>query len=285
MNQKIPGVLTVAEPKGTTVPAVFDSPHSGTDYPADFNHALDLLTLRQAEDTYVDELYAAAPDCGISFLQAQFPRSYIDANRSVLDFDQSLLCEPWPDPVEQSEKTEGGIGLIWRTASNGQAIYDRLLTVAEARNRISTFHQPYQYKLAELIDRTWQKFGRVYHINCHSMPSISSDNSPEGPGVKRPEFALGDRDGTTCSPAFTEFVRETLAGMGYEVLVNEPYKGVELVRAWSEPTIGKHSLQVEVSRDLYMDEISIEKTPGFSELNENLSKLTKAVSEFAQSAG
>ena len=28
----------------------------------------------------------------------------------------------------------------------------------------------------------------------------------------RADFVLGDRDGTTCEPAFTQFVRETLVG-------------------------------------------------------------------------
>ncbi len=46
---------------------------------------------------------------------------------------------------------------------------------------------------------------------------------------------LGDRDGTTCEPEFTQFVADTLEGMGYGVKINDPYKGVELVRAFSDP--------------------------------------------------
>ena len=42
--------------------------------------------------------------------------------------------------------------------------------------------------------------------------------------------------------------------MGYRVKVNDPYKGVELVRAYSDPKAGRHSLQIEINKRLYMDE-------------------------------
>ena len=84
---------------------------------------------------------------------------------------------------------------------------------------------------------------------------------------------LGDRDGTTCEPRFTELVRSTLAGMGYEVKVNDPYKGVELVRAYSDPRAGRHSLQIEINKRLYMDEKTLAKSAGFAHLQKNLGEL------------
>ena len=35
-----------------------------------------------------------------------------------------------------------------------------------------------------------------------------------GAGAKRADFVLGDRDGTTCAPEFTGFVRDTLLSLG-----------------------------------------------------------------------
>src|SRR3546814_9453750 len=78
-------------------------------------------------------------------------------------------------------------------------------------------------------------FGKVWQVNCHSMPSISGPHSPEGSGIERADFVLGDRDGTTCSAEFVDLVRKTLEGFGYGVRVNDPYKGVEIVRAYSDP--------------------------------------------------
>jgi len=266
---------------GTHVPVVVDSPHSGTTYPADFDAAVPVTRLREGEDTFVDELYADAPAAGATLIAARFPRVYIDPNRSLLDIDASLLSSPWPGPAIPSRKTELGIGLIWRLLDTGEAIYARKLTVDEVKHRIVEYHQPYQRAVKKALDEAHGHFGAVWHLNVHSMPAVSSRISEEGPGKSRPDFVLGDRDGTTCEAAFTQFVARTLEEMGYVVKLNDPYKGVELVRAFSDPAAGRHSLQVEVNRRLYMDERTREKGPGFEKLRANLASLLQAVAQYA----
>jgi len=272
-----PAPFVVTEPTAQHVPLVLDSPHSGTDYPEDFRPAVALAALRQAEDAFVDELYAGAGAVGATLIAARFPRSYIDPNRSLLDIDASLLEAAWPGPAIPSRKTELGIGLIWRILDTGEPIYSRKLTVEEVRNRIVRYHQPYQKAVKEALDHAHGHFGAVWHINCHSMPAVSSRISEEGPGKPRADFVLGDRDGTTCEPEFTALVAQTLRGMGYDVKVNDPYKGVELVRAFSDPKAGRHSLQIEVNRRLYMDEKTRSRSSGFAALKTNLDKLLAEV--------
>ena len=266
---------------GTHVPLVVDSPHSGTTYPADFDAAVPVTRLREGEDTFVDELYADAPAAGATFIAARFPRVYIDPNRSLLDIDASLLSSPWPGPAIPSRKTELGIGLIWRLLDTGEPIYARKLTVDEVKRRIVEYHQPYQRAVKKALDEAHGHFGAVWHLNVHSMPAVSSKISEEGPGKSRPDFVLGDRDGTTCEAPFTRFVARTLEEMGYVVKLNDPYKGVELVRAFSDPAAGRHSLQVEVNRRLYMDERTREKVAGFEKLRANLARLVQAVAQYA----
>jgi N-formylglutamate deformylase len=251
-------------------------------YPEDFDTVVPRLTLRRAEDTHVEALYAAAPDHGATLIAANFPRSYIDANRSLLDIDAALLDGTWPGPVNVSRKTEKGIGLVWRLLDTGEAIYTRKLTVAEVQARITRCYAPYHKAVRDAINAAHKHYGGVWHINCHSMPATSSIISEEGPGVSRADFVLGDRDGTTCAPEFTAFVALTLRDMGYDVRVNDPYKGVELVRAYSEPAEQKHSLQIEVNRKLYMDENSRERTAGFDKLQGDLSRLIKAIGAYAR---
>jgi N-formylglutamate amidohydrolase len=113
------------------------------------------------------------------------------------------------------------------------------------------------------------------------MPAVSSVISDEGPGRPRADFVLGDRDGTTCDSAFTQEVAQSLRGMGYDVKINDPYKGVELVRAFSDPAAGRHSLQIEVNRRLYMDERTREKSGGFAKLQGDLTRLLEHVAHFA----
>jgi len=271
----------VIAPRGGHAPLVLDSPHSGTVYPEDFRPAVSLELLRQAEDSFVDELFGAGPDVGAILVLARFPRSYIDANRSLLDIDASLLEAPWPGPAVPSAKTRKGIGLIWRVLDSGESIYARKLAVDEVKQRIVRFHQPYQRAVKDALDEVHGHFGGVWHLNLHSMPAVSGRISEEGPGKARADFVLGDRDGSTCEPEFTARVAQVLRDMGYQVKVNDPYKGVELVRAFSDPKAHRHSLQVEVNRKLYMDERTRERTRGFDELKRNLDTLLARVADYA----
>ena len=110
------------------------------------------------------------------------------------------------------------------------------------------------------------------------MGDVMSDD----PGRPRADFVLGDRDGTTCDTAFTQFVAEVLRGMSYDVAINDPYKGVELVRKHGRPVERRHSLQVEVNRRLYMDEESRSKSAGFERLQANLQRLLEHIRNFAR---
>jgi len=256
---------------------VLDSPHSGHDFPADFNAVVSETELRESEDCYVDELYAGAHELGVPLLAATFPRTYLDPNRNAGDVDLELIEGPWPWEYRPSGKARIGKSLIWRTLEDGRPIYGRKLAPEAVRRRIERFHAPYHRSLQELLESATQKSGRVYHINCHSMRCVAGKQSEDGPGSVRPDFVLGDRDGTTCEPRFTELVRETLAGMGYRVTVNDPYKGVELIRAYSDPKVGRHSLQIEINKRLYMDEKTLAKTAGFARLQKDLGELLKVL--------
>jgi N-formylglutamate deformylase len=259
------------------VPLVLDSPHSGHDFPPDFDAVVSEAELRESEDCYVDELYAGAQEVGAPLLTASFPRTYLDPNRHAGDVDLELIEGAWPWEYRPSGKARIGKSLIWRTLEDGRPIYARRLAPETVRSRIERFHAPYHRKLKEQLDAAHGRFGKVYHINCHSMRAVAGKQSDEGEGAVRADFVLGDRDGTTCEAAFTEFVRATLAGMGYSVKVNDPYKGVELVRAFSDPKRGRHSLQIEINKRLYMEGNSLKKGAGFSRLQRNLGELLKAV--------
>jgi len=268
-------------PRRAAIPLVLDSPHSGTVYPADFEHAPPRALVRQAEDTYVAELYAAAPSVGATLIEALFPRAYIDPNRHPSDIDPLLLADEWPDPITPSRKTELGIGLVWRLAHGGVPMYARKLTAAEVRRRVAECYEPYHAAVATALDEVHRAFGVAWHINCHSMPAVG-DAMSDDPGRPRADFVLGDRDGSTCQPEFTAFVAATLERMGYSVAINHPYKGVELVRRHGRPAQRRHSLQIEVNRKLYMDEATLTKNEGFAALQTNLGKLLDALAVFAR---
>jgi N-formylglutamate deformylase len=283
----VPGVLKFTPPQTTPVPLVFDSPHSGSHYPDDFRSILGDLDLRRLEDAFVDDLYDHVPGQGAALLAAQFPRSYIDPNRAADDLDVSMLAEPWPDESRPSQKTRSGIGLVFRNAPNGP-LYNRKLSVAEVRRRLERFYWPYHNILKQALDQTWQRHGVVLHINCHSMrtpdallPSVGHRQADHNHAcADAVDFILGDRDGRSCSPRITAAVAGHLRDQGFNVAINNPFKGVELVSRYSDPSDGRHSLQIELSRGLYMHERRVEKHERFTGFKAVLQSLTGALASF-----
>jgi N-formylglutamate amidohydrolase len=265
-----------------SVALVLDSPHSGSSYPPDFAPAIDIGVLRTAEDTWVDDLWSGALALGVPLIGASFPRSYIDPNRAADEIDALLIDGSWDGPINASGKVKLGKGLIWRMLDDGTPLYARKLSVAEVRHRIEACWKPYHQAVGEVLDAAYARFGKVWHINCHSMPSVAGLYATDKPGLIHPDFVLGDRDGTTSAPEFREFVAAYLRQRGYGVAINDPYKGVELVRAFGDPAQGRHSLQIEVNRKLYMDETTLRPSSGYARLQ---SDLTGLVAELASWIG
>jgi N-formylglutamate deformylase len=266
-------------------PLVLDSPHSGTFYPPDFGFSCDQLRLRRAEDTHVEKLYSFASELGCAWIEAHFPRSYLDANRNLTEVDPDMLDGNWPHSLEMSDphvlsKRRLGKGLIWRATDEGEPIYARQLRVSEVQQRIETCWKPYHSAVKNAIDAAYARHGYSIHINCHSMPEIAGSHATDFPGERHPDFVLGNRDHSTSSEAVLLFIQAHLAQMGYGVSLNHPYKGVELVRRYGEPAAHRHSVQIEINRAIYMNEETRELTAGFEPLREHLKKLVLALQDF-----
>ena len=279
MSKKI---LNVEGDEGQSIPLIIDSPHSGTEYPLDFNHQADFAKLRQAEDSYVDELYKHVSSIGGVFLDAKFPRSYIDPNRSENDFILEDLHEKNNSACEikfkPTIKSQLGIGLVWlKVPPNGELMYKDKITLKQLMHRVNTYHRPYHKILKNILDNTYKKFGNFYHVNAHSMQNQATAMSDQLQGTKRPDFVIGDREGTSCKRRFTDLIVDFLKSLNYSVDVNYPYKGMELIRAYSDPLQNKNSVQIEVNRKLYMNEETREKIDNFKILKQDLKKLINEI--------
>jgi N-formylglutamate deformylase len=264
-------------PEGPEVPVLFDSPHSGRYYPDDFGASASLADLRRGEDAYVDELIRGATGVGITVLLANYPRCYIDVNRTVDDIDPELLAEPWPGELAPTEKSRRGLGLIRRYVVPGVAVYDRRLSVAEIQGRIETVYRPYHEVLRATVEGLLARHDRVWHINWHSMKSVGNAMTPDGEGALRPDFVVGDLRGRSSGRQLTDMVVGLLRGMGYSVAVNEPYAGGTILAELGDPTRGIHSIQIEMNRGLYLDEPRVEKTEGFGTLARTISTLSEGL--------
>ena len=281
-SQEIPNVLRRTDPVGEPAPLVLDSPHTGLLFPPDFRPSIPMSQCERVADWYVEELFGAGPEHGAILIEALFRRAYIDPNRSERDLDLSMVESGWPDTVDTTEKTARGASLVWRVIDGETAIYDRRLTVDEVRHRIETYWRPYHAALKAALDETFERFGTVFHIDCHSMPEFGDARWGDG-GERRADFIVGTRDGTTASPAYTELVVETLRASGYSVAVNDKFKGVELIRRYSNPAVGRESLQIEVNRGIYMDEAAIRRSERFGATKAAITRMLAAVGAHARS--
>ena len=269
------------DPTIEPIPLVFDSPHSGDVYPGDFRHSAARNLVRQSEDTHVARLWSHVTAVGATLIEAAFPRAYIDPNRSLADIDPALLSDAWDAPLTPSRKTIQGIGLVWRVVSGGVPLYARKLSAAELRNRIDRYYAPYHAELETIIDARHNAFGAVWHVDCHSMPAFG-DVYSDDPGRERCDFVLGDRDGTTCEAAFTRFIADKLESLGYSVALNDPYKGVEIVRRHGRPDERRHSVQIEMKRTLYMDEKTLAPNNGYPKLERDLRTLAATLAAYVR---
>ncbi|HWB49588.1 MAG TPA: N-formylglutamate amidohydrolase [Stellaceae bacterium] len=281
--------LDLRRPAKQTVPMVVASPHSGANYPAEFVAAsrLDPLTLRRSEDAFVDEIFAAAPRLGAPMLAARFPRAYLDVNREAWELDPAMFADALPDWVNmRSPRVRMGLGTIARVVASGEEIYGGKLSFAEAQERVEQLYHPYHAALNELVEDTALAFGFCLVLDCHSMPSGAqggAQGGTQGGAAREPvDIVLGDCHGAACSPQIVECARHYLARRGYAVALNAPYAGGFTTGHYGRPRYGRHALQIEINRALYMDERNYHRRPGFDRLREEMAGLVAKLGAFAQ---
>lgn len=274
----------ILAPAEWTAPAVFNSPHSGRQFPEDFlrQTRLPLMTLRKSEDCFVDELFLSCVDHGAPLLRALVPRSYIDLNREPYELDPRMFSGELPGYANTgSPRVAGGLGTIPRIVSEGEDIYRGRLDFAEARKRIEQIYLPYHRTLSALTNAVISKAGEVLLVDCHSMPaSATAHVAPPGAGMI--DVVLGDRFGASCAEEISAFIEENLRRHGLRVLRNKPYAGGFITQNHGAPHRGQHALQIEINRGLYMNEASLEKSSDFEHVRAVLEDMVKALLPYVE---
>lgn len=261
----------IIAPDRPAAPLVFNSPHSGSRYPASMlaRTHLDARAVRQSEDTYVDRLFASAVAGAAPLLLAHFPRAWLDVNREPFELDPKMFSGALPSFANtRSARVASGLGTIPRLVADGKAIYTDRLPVAEALDRIETVYVPYHRALRRLLDRTYESFGVAILVDCHSMPSTVRTGT-----LRKADFVLGDRHGSSCAGALTDLVESALVRRGYDVSRNRPYAGGFITEHYGRPKHGTHAIQIEINRALYLNERTLERSKGYDALEADLAGL------------
>ncbi|KAK0360486.1 hypothetical protein LTR94_027118, partial [Friedmanniomyces endolithicus] len=222
---------------------VFASPHSGSFYPDDMQAAepLALRSLKSAEDALVSDLVRSGPSFGAPLIEGLVGRAYLDLNRDPGELDPELI-QGVVGAV--GPKTRAGYGVIPRLSGDGKPLYQRRLSLDEAHGRIEAVHSPYHEALSGLMQSVKATHGRAVLIDWHSMPTRAA-------GV---EVVIGDRHGSSCQTSLTRRLRRLFEGLGWRVALNHPYAGGWSTQTWGRPDDGFEAVQIELSRNLYLDE-------------------------------
>ena len=261
--------FTVSRPAGQAGPLVFASPHSGRVYPEPMMTAtrLDAEAIRRSEDAWVDRLIDGAPRFGVSVIAARLARVFLDVNREPWELDPAMFSDELPAYARgRSARVAAGLGAIARIVSEGEEVYARKLTFAEARQRVEAAHAPYHEALRALVADSVERSGVAILVDWHSMPSAAARQG----GC---DIVLGDRFGGACAAEVSRAVEQGFEAMGYRVARNSPYAGGYTTEHYGRPARGVHALQIELDRALYMDEASLQPSTGFNVLRADLERL------------
>jgi N-formylglutamate deformylase len=273
------GGFMIYAPARQSVPLVLSSPHSGRSYADEFISIarLDKATLRRSEDSYVDEIFAAAPALGAPLIAATFPRAFCDVNREAWELDPAMFEDTLPAWVNTTSPRVGaGLGTIARVVANGEAIYGIRLRFSEAQRRVRGYWQPYHDALSGLIETTRARFGSCLLLDCHSMPTAAAAGRRAAPDI-----VLGDAHGTACDPRVVRMAEQFFTQRGYLTRRNDPYAGGYVTRHYGKPRANVSALQIEIARGLYMNEATLEKQPGFCRIAADASEFMAALGGLA----
>lgn len=249
---------------------VFASPHSGTVYPPEMrpNPALSDASLRSAEDALVDRLIAPGVDLGATVVLARLGRAWVDLNRDPVDLDPALIDGAADGSI--SARTAAGYGVIPRLTGDGGPLYDRRLTLDEARDRIARTHAPYHQALTDGMEAARARHGEAVLVDWHSMPARATQGAG---GARGPDVVLGDRHGSSCSAELTRRLRRAFEALGWRVALNQPYAGGWTTQRWGRPAEGFHAIQIELNRALYFDETARAPGPGWPRTEKGVARV------------
>tara|TARA_R110000782_G_scaffold78276_8_gene155405 strand:- start:62434 stop:63315 length:882 start_codon:yes stop_codon:yes gene_type:complete len=258
-------------------PVLLSVPHAGRDYSdavltrARVPHA----ALQRLEDRHADLLIARLLDRGYPAIVARTPRAVIDLNRDARDIDPRLVdIIPPGQPLVQSAKQRGGLGLFPRLLPRCGDLWRAPMSWEAARSHIETTHTPYHRALEEHLDRLQTEYGEVLLIDVHSMPPL-----PVARGERRVDVVIGDRFGASAMGRLAEAARAAVASHGLVAALNHPYPGYYLLDRHGRPDKGRHALQIEISRDLYLDAALNEAGPGLRHIQSMLVDLVERLGQ------
>ena len=260
-------------------PLILSIPHSGTFFPQSFleNVRFDKKNLRRNEDIFVDELVKGAIDYGLTAIKMEVTRTFIDLNRDRLELDPQMFFNyPQGREVLFDTHCRVGLGVVHRINYLRENIYAGLLDYHEVEERLKNVYDVYHNRLNQLIAKCIKKFGFCLVLDCHSMPNKICTIVDSRKGI---DICLGNLFNQSCPQEFCDLLATQFWNNNYSVEFNCPYSGAFITFNYCQPRKMMFTLQLEINRSLYADEITLEKGSEFYDVADDVSN---AIINFAE---
>ncbi len=259
-------------PETQTLPIVVDVPHAGEWIPDEVAEEMTVQNqvLKRDLDLYVDQIWQDAPSLGATLIASNVSRYVLDLNRA--DDDVSPKTVKGAKAIDKPGYYKDR-GVVWRTTTDGTPVMAQAMTPEAFARRIATFHTPYHTAIREACERVREQFGFCILVDGHSMPSRGRRGHTD-PGSRRADIVPGDVDGTSCDRKISEALGTHYRAHGFSVKPNTPYKGGFITRHFGRPDAQIHAIQIEINRELYMNEKTFAIKPkGLERLRETCAAL------------
>ncbi|MDE2303707.1 MAG: N-formylglutamate amidohydrolase [Sphingomonadales bacterium] len=273
-------------PQPSAIPVLIAVPHAGRSYPGSLLERMrhpGFVALR-LEDRKVDLLAEeVARQTGAALLVAQAPRAMIDLNRAVDDVDWDMIGGGAPADVGSytpGQRARSGLGLIPRRLPGLGELWKRRHDAHDLAARIAGIHDPYHRRLAETLDALRARWGAALLIDLHSMPPLTLRGGQPGP-----ELVLGDRFGTTCHGSLVASAFSYFAEHRRGTAHNRPYAGGYVLERHARPSEGRHAIQLEIDRSIYLDSRLLEPGEQFGAITELLIGLVRRLAREVAASG
>jgi N-formylglutamate deformylase len=224
-------------------------------------------------DLHIEKLIYEIKNKNIPILEANIHRACIDLNRKINEIDPKKIKGKWNKEYSITNYVEDDFGLIPLRLGMPHKltkIYNQssLPDANEINKRINRYYSPYHNKLSALINQANKTFGVSVHLNMHSFDRSDSNDLDD--------IIIGNLSNKTANPEFSNFIANFFQKEGFSVSFNSPFKGAALISKHSNLKQEKHSIQIEIARDLYMNTKTLKMDPVKGK------KLQKTLNELAE---
>ncbi len=243
--------MTGSTDKNEKLPLFISIPHSGEKVPdfCDWLKTLPEEILMCDIDRYVDRLYdPALAELKLPSIRTEWHRYAADMNRVPQDVDAGSVVGN-ANPVGTHRR-----GFHWQITTLKQPLIKNPMPLQMHEQLVKLIYEPFHQSIRNQYE-FFRKQGhpKIYHIDAHSMPSVGTSEHND-PGQTRADIVVSDCRGKSSDSAFVDIVIAAYVRAGFKVNYNWPYFGGRVSEQYGQPAQGQNTVQVELSRALYMDE-------------------------------